>query len=74
MFPGLVDHYYPANAMLQNNGFISNLPNTQMFNENAETSATAVNHIDNNDNKLHNGNITIASHGTWTFNGTDKTK
>jgi hypothetical protein len=74
MFPGLVDHYYPANAMLQNNGFISNLPNTQMFNENAETSATAVNHIDNNDNKLHNGNITIASHGTWIFNGTDKTK
>jgi len=64
MFTGLADHYYYANAMLQNNGFISNLPNTQIFDKNAETSAAAVNHIDNKD-KLHNNNsdnITIASH------------
>jgi FtsP/CotA-like multicopper oxidase with cupredoxin domain len=53
----LAGHYY-ANAILQNNGFISDVNNNDIFENNTKTSAEG-HHIDDNHNSDNNGTVAI---------------
>jgi FtsP/CotA-like multicopper oxidase with cupredoxin domain len=53
----LAGHYY-ANATLQNNGFISDVNNNDIFENNTKTSAEG-HHIDDNHNSDNNGTVAI---------------
>ena len=57
MLLNLAGHYY-ANAILQNNGFISDVNNNDIFENNTKTSAEG-HHIDDNHNSDNNGTVAI---------------
>lgn len=57
VLPNLAGHYY-ANAILQNNGFISDVNNSHIFEKNTKTSAKG-HHIDDNHNSDNNGTVAI---------------
>lgn len=57
MLLNLAGHYY-ANAILQNNSFISDVNNNDVFENNTKTSAEG-HHIDDNHNSDNNGTVAI---------------
>ena len=57
MLLNLAGHYY-ANAILQNNSFISDVNNNDIFENNTKTSAEG-HHIDDNHNSDNNGTVAI---------------
>ena len=57
MLLNLAGHYY-ANAILQNNGFILDVNNNDIFENNTKTSAEG-HHIDDNHNSDNNGTVAI---------------